>query len=41
MRLDVKRVRAIAAGLSKARVMVVGDIMLDEYIWGDTSRISP
>jgi D-beta-D-heptose 7-phosphate kinase/D-beta-D-heptose 1-phosphate adenosyltransferase len=26
---------------SKATVLVVGDIMLDEYIWGDVSRISP
>jgi D-beta-D-heptose 7-phosphate kinase/D-beta-D-heptose 1-phosphate adenosyltransferase len=26
---------------SKARVLVIGDIILDEYIWGDVSRISP
>lgn len=26
---------------SKATVLVVGDIILDEYIWGDVSRISP
>jgi D-beta-D-heptose 7-phosphate kinase/D-beta-D-heptose 1-phosphate adenosyltransferase len=38
---DIKRMRAIVSGLSNARVMVVGDIMLDEYVWGDTSRISP
>lgn len=25
----------------KARVLVIGDIILDEYIWGDVSRISP
>ena len=25
----------------KARVLVVGDLMLDEFIWGDVSRISP
>jgi rfaE bifunctional protein kinase chain/domain len=24
-----------------ARVLVVGDIIMDEYIWGDVSRISP
>lgn len=24
-----------------AKVLVIGDIMLDEYIWGDVSRISP
>ncbi len=27
--------------LADARVLVVGDLMLDEYIWGDVRRISP
>jgi rfaE bifunctional protein kinase chain/domain len=26
---------------SKARIMVIGDLMVDEYIWGSVSRISP
>jgi rfaE bifunctional protein kinase chain/domain len=26
---------------SEARLIVVGDIIMDEYIWGDVSRISP
>ncbi|HOW42123.1 MAG TPA: D-glycero-beta-D-manno-heptose-7-phosphate kinase [Candidatus Omnitrophota bacterium] len=26
---------------SRARVMVIGDLILDEYIWGDVERISP
>ncbi len=26
---------------SRARVVVIGDIIMDEYIWGDVSRISP
>ncbi len=25
----------------KARIFVIGDIILDEYVWGDVSRISP
>ncbi|MBW1803547.1 MAG: D-glycero-beta-D-manno-heptose-7-phosphate kinase, partial [Deltaproteobacteria bacterium] len=25
----------------RARVVVIGDIIMDEYIWGDVSRISP
>ena len=25
----------------KARIMVIGDLMVDEYIWGNVSRISP
>lgn len=28
-------------GFSSARVLVVGDIILDEYVWGEVSRISP
>ncbi len=27
--------------LESARVLVVGDIILDQYIYGDTNRISP
>ncbi len=26
---------------SEARLLVVGDIIMDEYVWGDVSRISP
>lgn len=26
---------------AKASVLVIGDVMLDEYIWGDVQRISP
>jgi rfaE bifunctional protein kinase chain/domain len=26
---------------SQARVLVVGDIIMDEYVWGDVTRISP
>lgn len=27
--------------IAKLRILVFGDIMLDHYIWGDTTRISP
>jgi len=27
--------------LKNARIMVIGDLMVDEYIWGSVSRISP
>ena len=27
--------------ISKARVLIVGDVMLDRYWWGDVTRISP
>lgn len=32
---------AIATRLRGARVLTVGDVMLDEYVWGQVSRISP
>ena len=35
------RLRAIAADFSNKRILVVGDVMLDEFIWGKVSRISP
>ena len=31
----------IESGWRKARVLVVGDVMLDKYVWGDVDRISP
>ncbi len=31
----------ILDGFSKARILVVGDIMLDRYWWGSVTRISP
>jgi rfaE bifunctional protein kinase chain/domain len=35
------RLRTIAAEFSRKRILVVGDVMLDEFIWGRVSRISP
>jgi D-beta-D-heptose 7-phosphate kinase/D-beta-D-heptose 1-phosphate adenosyltransferase len=35
------RFRALLAGFSARRILVVGDLMLDEFIWGKVSRISP
>ncbi len=31
----------LAARLGSPRVVIVGDVMLDEYVWGDVRRISP
>lgn len=41
MRLDVSTLRAWLDAVRNVRVLVVGDLMLDHYIWGDASRISP
>jgi D-beta-D-heptose 7-phosphate kinase/D-beta-D-heptose 1-phosphate adenosyltransferase len=34
-------VREILAAAAQARVLVVGDVMLDQFIWGHVARISP
>jgi D-glycero-beta-D-manno-heptose-7-phosphate kinase len=39
--LSVGRVRKLLATARQARVLVVGDVMLDQFIWGGVSRISP
>jgi D-beta-D-heptose 7-phosphate kinase/D-beta-D-heptose 1-phosphate adenosyltransferase len=39
--MNRKRLLNITRHLKKARVLVIGDIILDEFIWGDVSRISP
>lgn len=35
------RVRQLLAGATRNRILVVGDVMLDQFIWGRVSRISP
>jgi D-glycero-beta-D-manno-heptose-7-phosphate kinase len=39
--LSVSRVRQILSAAAKIRVLVLGDVMLDQFIWGGVSRISP
>jgi len=38
---DDARLRALIARFAGQRVLVIGDLMLDEFIWGKVSRISP
>ncbi|MEJ0089692.1 MAG: D-glycero-beta-D-manno-heptose-7-phosphate kinase [Limisphaerales bacterium] len=40
-KLSASRARQILTAAQKARVLVVGDVMLDQFIWGGVSRISP
>jgi D-beta-D-heptose 7-phosphate kinase/D-beta-D-heptose 1-phosphate adenosyltransferase len=40
-KLSAQRVREILSAAKKTRVLVVGDVMLDQFIWGSVSRISP
>lgn len=39
--LPPQRVGQILAAAAKARVLVIGDVMLDQFIWGSVARISP
>src|SRR2546430_1305288 len=39
--LTVDRVRRILRAAARTRVLVIGDVMLDQFIWGRVSRISP
>lgn len=39
--LPVSRVRQILAAAKKTRALVIGDVMLDHFIWGQVGRISP
>src|SRR5438309_1730648 len=39
--LSLPRVRQLLSTASRTRALVVGDVMLDQFIWGRVSRISP
>ncbi len=36
-----RRLARLVSGFSGKRILVVGDLMLDRFIWGDVRRISP
>jgi D-beta-D-heptose 7-phosphate kinase/D-beta-D-heptose 1-phosphate adenosyltransferase len=40
-KLSAARARQILTAAQTTRVLVVGDVMLDQFIWGGVSRISP
>jgi rfaE bifunctional protein kinase chain/domain len=39
--IESKKMRQIIKNFKDKRVLVLGDLMLDKYIWGDVIRISP
>src|SRR5215213_915094 len=39
--ISATRVREILSAAASTRVFVLGDVMLDQFIWGSVSRISP
>lgn len=40
-KLSIARVRQILEAARRTRVLVLGDVMLDHFIWGSVARISP
>ena len=41
LNLSAKRVQDLLRSARRARILVLGDAMLDQFIWGSVSRISP
>src|SRR5690348_9491451 len=39
--LTKTRVRQILRTAGRTRILVVGDVMLDQFVWGSVARISP
>jgi len=39
--LDDPRIESMVSRFAGTTVLIVGDLMLDEYVWGDVHRISP
>jgi len=41
MSITPTRAKALLKKIKGLRILVIGDVMLDHYIWGDATRISP
>ena len=41
LKIDRNRLDAIFDAMGSKAILVIGDLMLDEYIWGKVERISP
>ncbi len=39
--MDKKRISKLIKSFSKSKILVLGDLMLDRYLWGNVERISP
>ena len=39
--VEKQKLRRIVSAFPRARILVVGDLMLDRFIWGEVRRISP
>jgi rfaE bifunctional protein kinase chain/domain len=41
MSISTGKAKALLKRITGLRILVIGDVMLDHYIWGDATRISP
>src|SRR5882757_2852344 len=41
MDITPTQTEALLKKITRLRILVIGDVMLDDYIWGDATRISP
>lgn len=41
MTIDIARAEFLLSCLDGTRILVVGDLILDQYVWGEVNRISP
>ena len=41
MPISEKRLQEIFGNFKKSSILIIGDLILDQFIWGDVSRISP
>lgn len=41
MAITPAKTRALLKKIAGRRILVIGDVMLDHYVWGDATRISP
>lgn len=39
--MSEKEIESLFSSFKKCRVLIIGDIMLDAYLWGEVNRISP
>jgi D-beta-D-heptose 7-phosphate kinase/D-beta-D-heptose 1-phosphate adenosyltransferase len=39
--LTQRRAREIIQSMGERKIVILGDVMLDEFVWGDVTRISP
>ncbi len=41
MRFSATRLDSLLTAFARSRILVIGDLMLDEFLWGKVTRISP